>query len=391
MTASSPIADDMRRIVLLITNLGRGGAETQVVRLALGLKSRGWSVAVVALMTPQDFVQELEGAGISVTALHLGRGMGRTMIGLPAALRVLRKLQPSLLVAFNFPAEVVARLCGRLAGIRVVIVSVRTTLLGGVARRLVYRFGDFLVTAVAANSEAVRRELEKLGVGSGKLFTIPNGIDVTAWKVSDDLAERRRTEIGVGRDSFLWLAVGNVRDAKDYPSLIGAVRHCVDAGDSIHLCIAGAETLDESMRQLVVNAGLKDHVTLLGKRKDVAALLCIADAFVLSSAWEGMPNALMEAMACGKPVVATNVGGVSELVEEGLSGFVVPLRDPRMLASAMRKLMQLAPAQRRHMGQAGRQIIQDRFSVELLVDRWEALSWNVLNPGKSAQEAHDGQ
>ena len=119
--------------------------------------------------------------------------------------------------------------------------------------------------------------------------------------------------------------------------------------------------------------GISDRVVFLGLRRDIPSLLDAADGYVLSSVWEGLPNAVMEAMAAAKPVVATCVGGVPELVQEDETGFIAPPRNPEALAQAMEKMMALPKEKRLEMGEVGRAYIEANYSLEHVVDQWEAL------------------
>jgi glycosyltransferase involved in cell wall biosynthesis len=144
------------------------------------------------------------------------------------------------------------------------------------------------------------------------------------------------------------------------------------------LLIAGRGPLLEELQAQAQRLGIASQVSFLGVREDIAALLAAADGFVLSSAWEGMPNVVMEALAAAKPVVATRVGGVSELVETGKSGVLVPPRDPTALSQAMRQLMTLPAEQRREMGSRGRSRVAAQFSLGVMADRWMTLYGQLL-------------
>jgi glycosyltransferase involved in cell wall biosynthesis len=149
-------------------------------------------------------------------------------------------------------------------------------------------------------------------------------------------------------------------------------------GDA-RLWVAGAEASAAeaaSVRALTTDLGLKDAVRWLGLCRDVPALLDAADAYVMASAWEGMPLAVGEAMAMEKPVVATDAGGVRELV--GAAGAIVPSRAPDALASAMLHLMRSTPEERRTQGRAARERIRELFSMDAKADEWEALYRTVL-------------
>ncbi len=123
---------------------------------------------------------------------------------------------------------------------------------------------------------------------------------------------------------------------------------------------------------------LEDKVRFLGVRRDVPDLMNAADAYVMSSAWEGMPMVLLEAEACGLPVVATDVGGNSEVILNNKSGYIVPPGDSEALAAAIVKMMALSEAERRAMGRAGRAHIEANYSLERVVDQWEELYRELL-------------
>jgi glycosyltransferase involved in cell wall biosynthesis len=191
----------------------------------------------------------------------------------------------------------------------------------------------------------------------------------------------------VATGEFLWLAIGRLLDQKDYPTLLQAFQPL--ASDRARLLIAGRGPLLEELQQRTQQLGIAGQVEFLGVRHDIAALLASADGFVLSSAWEGMPNVVMEALAAAKPVVATEVGGVAELVEAGQSGFLVPPGDPAALAAGMRLLMSLPEEQRNQMGLRGRQRMVTRYSLEAMADRWlalyrELLGSRAVNPAASS-------
>jgi glycosyltransferase involved in cell wall biosynthesis len=132
------------------------------------------------------------------------------------------------------------------------------------------------------------------------------------------------------------------------------------------------------MEQLASDLGVTERVKFLGTRRDIPALMDAADAYVMSSAWEGLPMVLLEAAASGLPIVATDVGGNSEVVIDGKTGFLVPPKDPDALAQAMLRLMGLPPEEHRRMGAVARQHIEANYSLDHVVDQWEALYTELL-------------
>jgi len=359
----------MMDVVFLVTNLDRGGAETQLVRIALSLKRRGWKVGIITMLPSSEFLDEIREAGIPLVECITPRNrLPWRMI--PKMTRQLRQWRPPVLVTFNFPADVMGRTCGWLARVPKIIGTLRTAYVKTFGRELIYRFTEPLVALTVSNSKAaVTYMLTRRILTPGKTLVIPNGMKASDFPAPVS-SEAVRTELAIPPDAFLWLAVGNLRPAKDYPTLLDAAALCAAGSPNFRLCIVGGGETLEAMGSEVEARGLKDRVQFLGSRTDVPRLLRACDAFVLSSAWEGMPNTVMEAMASALPVVATDVGGVCELIEHGTSGFIVPPRNPAALAEQMSSVMNLDPDARREMGASGRECMVARFDIERVVDQW---------------------
>ena len=169
--------------------------------------------------------------------------------------------------------------------------------------------------------------------------------------------------------------MGRITEQKDYPNLFRALGL---QPSSSALWLVGDGELREESEAAVRDAGLADRVSFLGVRSDVSALLSAADGFVLASAWEGLPMVLLEAAASGLPAVATDVGGVAEIVKPHV-GKLVPARDPQALAHAMTQLENTNPAERSEMGRSAREVAIGNFDIAGVVSRWEALFRAALN------------
>lgn len=362
------------RVVILSIGLGRGGgAELQIVRLACDLRRRGWEVRVVTLLRPAAWIGELAAAGVPVTWLGV-RGRAPDPRPFVRLVALLRRVRPHALVTFMFHANVVGRLMGRLAGVPVVVSSVRAENFGGALRYWLVSATDRLADATTANSRHVADDLVRRGV------VRPGGIHVTlnAFTVPErapPAAEvaAARGALGVDPDDFLWLAVGSPGWHKDYPTLLRASRILARDGWAGKLRIAGQGPDNAALVAMAAELGVAGRVEFLGFRGDVPLLVHAADGFVSSSVSEGMPNAIAEAMAAGKPVVATRVGGTPELVEDGTSGFLVPPGDPVALAGAMRRVMEMEPERRAAMGAAGRAFVASAHQPRRVADHWESL------------------
>ena len=187
-----------------------------------------------------------------------------------------------------------------------------------------------------------------------------------------------REQLGCAPEAFVWLTVGRLEPVKNHLELLRAFREVAAGHPHARLLIAGQGSLQAATEQRIVELGLADRVRLLGLRRDIPDLLNAADAFVLPSLWEGMPLTLLEASATALPIVATDVGGNSEVVLDGKTGYLVPPQEAKALTQAMLRVMLLSENDRIAMGQAGRAHVVQNFDLERVVDRWESLYRELL-------------
>ena len=365
------------RCVLLVTGLGYGGAETQVVSLAIRLKGRGWDVQVVSLMPPKAYVEELEAVGIPVSSLGIRRKLPDLRPILRLA-RLIRKLRPHIVHSHMVHANLLARIVRPLASVPVLICTAHNIDEGGWLRELLYRFTDPLCDLTTQVSQAGLERYVRVGaVPAEKIRFIPNGVDTARFRPDPKARDALQKELGV-EGSFVWLAVGRFDPQKDYPNLLRAFAQVAAEETRAVLLIAGDGPLRPAAEELARELGVAGRVRFLGIRRDVPQLMNAADAYVMSSAWEGMPMVLLEASATGLPIVATDVGGNREVVLEDVTGFLVPAKDPKALAEAMLRLMNLPLEERRRMGERGRKHIEENYSLDRVVDQWEALYRELL-------------
>lgn len=383
----------LKNIVFLTTQFGPGGAETQILRIALTLKEKGYDVSVVSMLPAMGFVSQLHRAGVGYHCLNMNRGKV-SPLDLWRLVDLLREIQPEVIANFCFHANVLGSVAGRLSGRPVVISSIRSAYFGSRKRDYVERIlsSARITDLTVTNSALVSRALVERGViRSERIRVIYNGIYCDDYQSRASSRQETRAQLGVQADEFLWLAVGNVRPEKDYPNLLHAFHRLREqlAGRT-RLRVAGGFWSDEvyaEVMRLVERYSLQDSVQFLGQRMDVPALMHAADALVLSSKTEGLPNVVMEAMASGLPVVATDVGGVRELVQGGVTGFVVPSDAPEQLAESMAAVEALSQEERVAMGSRGRQHIQENFDLDVITGQWEALFLEQLQRKSGAVSA----
>jgi len=364
------------KVLLLITGLGYGGAETQLVRVATRLKTRGWEVRVVSLIPPRAYVEELEVAGIPVFSLGIRRKLPDLRPILRLA-RLIREWRPHIVHSHMVHANLLARLARLLVPFPVLVCSARNIREGNRLRELLYRLTDPLCDLTTQVCQAGLERYVRIGaVPRHKIRYIPNGVDIKRFEPNpeDRLKTRRELEV----DGFVWLAVGRFDPQKDYPTLLRAFVKVAHKHSNTVLLIAGDGPLRKTMEGMARELGIEKYVRFLGTRQDIPQLMNAADAYVMSSAWEGMANVLLEASATGLPIVTTDVGGNREVILHNKTGFLMPPKDPHALAQAMLHLMGMPEEERQAMGKAAREYVEANFSLDQVVAQWEALYRELL-------------
>jgi glycosyltransferase involved in cell wall biosynthesis len=366
------------RIAYILTSLGVGGAERQVLDIAQRMALRGHAVSILVLRARQSAQWPTD---LEVHHLDMRRTPGSVVAGLARAYKILRAFRPDIIHSHTFHSNFVARVL-RLFQAAPVLSTVHNVYEGGWPRMLAYRITDPLCRRTTAVSQAAANRYVRLkAVSARKCQVVTNGIDTAAFAHDPERRARMREEMGAGEE-FIWVATGRIAPAKDYPNLLRAFALVTAECSETRLWVAGEGDADclSGLKGLADELGLQGRVRWLGLCREMPALLDAGDGFVLSSAWEGMPLALGEAMAMEKPAVATDVGGVRELLGE--AGSIVPAKAPEALGKAMLEMMQATPEARAALGRAARVRIESRFSIDAKTDEWEALYREVLARGR---------
>ena len=268
-------------------------------------------------------------------------------------------------------SNVWAVVLGRLTGVPVVVAHEHSWAFSGSRRRrlldrhLIARGSDVLI---ACSAEDRRRMIEFEGIAPRDVVLVPNGIAARAPSPSRNL----RRELGIARDVPVVGSVGMLRPEKRFDVLVRAAAELVARRPEARVLIVGDGTERARLEALVAELGLSDSVRLLGARDDVPDVLAALDVAVTCSDFEGTPLSVLEYMEAALPVVATRVGGLAHLLEDGVHGLLVPRRNPAALAEALDVLLG-DPARRRAMGAAGRERRRAEFDLDVMVARVEEL------------------
>jgi glycosyltransferase involved in cell wall biosynthesis len=356
----------------LVTSLDLGGAEQQVRLLAREFNRRGWGVEVVSMVAPDRPEPMLDAAGISVSSLGMPRGLPDPR-GLARFIGLVQHRRPHVIHATLVHANLLAMVAHLFARDPVIVTTACSLNEGSGWRYAAYRLTHRLADVMTAVSQAVADELvRRQAAEPGRLIVVPNGVDVAEHRHDDRARAAVRRELALG-SRFVWLAAGRLVPAKAYHTLIEAVIEVRHSHPELTLLIAGDGPLEAVLRSLVTERGLLANVQLLGRRGDIPALMSAADAYVMSSDWEGLPLALLEAASGSLPTVATNVAGNGEVVVDGETGYLVPPGDPMALAQGMERVMDMTDDERSAVGEAARERVVARFDLAVVADRWQAI------------------
>jgi glycosyltransferase involved in cell wall biosynthesis len=225
-----------------------------------------------------------------------------------------------------------------------------------------------LFTRIVTVSEAVRREVLRAGYPARRVLTLHDAMDATTFSPGRlQLGAQVRQELGCTTAHLLVCAVGRLSPEKGHGFLLAAFREVIAAVPKARLVLAGEGPLRSRLQAQVAEWGLGDHVIFAGYRDDVEAIIAASDLLVMPSLREGFGDPIIEAMALHRPVIASRVGGMVEIVHDGETGLLVPPGDPGALALAIINLLR-EPQARERMGLQGRRVALREFSVERLAD-----------------------
>lgn len=352
-----PAIPEQLRVGLVTGSLSQGGAEKQLVYMARALHEAGVQVRVYSLTRGEYYEPALQALGLPPE--WAGRLQG-PLLRTPALAAAVRPFRPHLLQSATFFTNLYTALAAPLAG-AVSIGCLRSDLQHSFDEN--GRWGPWLLRLpkfLMANSARAGRSLLEKGIRPGRILVVPNVIDLEdfdgrAAQPAVDLPQRETGEVRV-------ITVARLVPAKRLERFLQALHDARAVYPGLRGVIAGDGPEKARLLDRAAEFGLLPHgVSFLGRRDDVPALLKQADIFMLTSAHEGFPNALIEAMAAGLPVIATPAGDSAGILQDGLTGFVVPHDDPQALADRLVELAHSAGLRRR-LGAAGRQRVEIRYN-----------------------------
>jgi glycosyltransferase involved in cell wall biosynthesis len=358
------------RLLFVAADMHRGGAERQWATLIPALARRGAEVRLLCLNDEGPLFEEVRAAGVPATCAHLA---GRTD---RAALRHALSeagARPGAVVTRGVSPQVVGEAIARRAGAAHVLNEHTPLTPEGELlplrphQQALTRVVAPFVDRVIAVSEHQREPLRRRGYRGDRIVVVPNGVfeeDVEVRRPREDV----RRELGLAERDFAMVCVANLRVEKGGRAFVEAISAAREQVPALRGLLVGDGPERAALESL---AGSREGVYLLGSRGDVPDLLAACDAFCLLSEAEALPMSILEAMALGRPVVATEVGGIPEAVAHAQTGLVVPAREGPAAAHALARLA-AQPEWARELGEAGRERQREHFSGPAMVERYEA-------------------
>jgi glycosyltransferase involved in cell wall biosynthesis len=356
------------------SSTGWGGQEIRVFSEIRWLRRCGHAAGVV-VPRGSALGRRAEAAGIPVSWIAMPRALDPLAVARIA--RRLRQQRVQLLVTHSSVDAWTAGLAARCAGVPVVRMRhLSVPVRANPVSRAVY---TVLCDRIVTTGEAIRTLLiQRLRVPPAKVVSIPTGVDLEEFDPARAVPSGLRRELTLNPEAPLLGIVAVLRSWKGHLVFLQALRHLRERRPDVQAVLVGDGPFRPVIQDAIRGHGLADHVRLLGHREDVAEILSALDVVVsASTAAEGIPQALLQALAMCRPVVATDAGGVPEIIRPRETGWLVPVGEPHALAEAVLEALTDSP-RARHMGEQGRKLVEAEFSLETMGERVERLYYGVV-------------
>lgn len=372
----------IRLLIITDTNIGGdGGAEQHIKQLVEHLDQDRFCVDVMQLgkTVPVEFGRI---GNASVWHMPTGRIFSMHGIGRMYKLfRFIRSNRHDCIISFFESSDILAALLSRITRVQCILSSRRDTGFRYSRKlRFAYRYIDSYFTSIIVPSMAVYDSLVNAGTPAKNIVLVHNGVDIDRFSSIDKNILRK--ELSISKECILLGIVARLSKEKDHLTLLQTVYELHQSGREVSLVVAGQGEMKDLLVREASQLGLGKNIFFLGMRKDIPQILAGVDIFILSSITEGMSNAILEAMAAGKPVVATNVGGNPELVADNETGYLVPAKNSSAMVEMIGRLADDS-ALRRSMGAAGRRLVSYKYSTTSMVKKYESVICQGMDLNKS--------
>ncbi len=372
--SESGVAENQKkiRVLLFIDSIDAGGAQRQMVVLANGLAKMGIDVMLVNYFPGSQLIDQLDQSRVKRIVV-LKKGKLDIRFGI-ALYRLFKRYRPHVLVSYLNTANLWARLVGPIAGIRGIITSERSLDIARSRKKLMLeKFLAPLSSRIVLNAYAIQNALISHGIDPEKTVVIQNGVDTRYFsKIEDERVLKFRNRVGIKPDALLMTLPARLTREKNHQGLVAALQDFGSLPQRLHVLFVGNE-FDPSIRagiEAMTRAdGFSDRISFFPAQKDMPVVYGASDIVVLPSVYEGFPNVIVEAMACERVVLASNVSDNPQIVRHGVDGFLFDIDCPRSLDDALEQVFSLSPGQAEQVGLAARSVVVDKFSEERLITK----------------------
>lgn len=355
------------KILYVITGLGLGGAEKFVISLAEELYQNSHEIKIAYLTGKVRLIPKYKDIELIPLELNSFRDIFTSFNNY---VKLLKSFQPDIVHAHMVHANIFTRIGRLFQPVPKLISTAHNSNEGGMYRMLAYRLTHYLsdITTNVSRQAVLDFEYRK-AVPKNSMLSIYNGVNTRKFSNLNIDKKGFLEKLGLNSQKKILLAVGRLEEQKDYPNLIRALSILKESNIlNLQLIIVGDGSLRNRIEDLIKSLNLSHEVKLLGNRYDIPELMNIADIYILSSKFEGLPTVLIEAMACEKFIVATDCGGSAEIL--GDTGILVAAQDSLALAQAIEQALVLSEQEINENGKRARKRVEDLFSLESCVSKW---------------------
>jgi glycosyltransferase involved in cell wall biosynthesis len=334
------------------------------------------TVVSISVKCDKFATERLSQAGIGFSTIAMRSGWPNPA-GVVRLLRIIRTVRPTILQTWMYHADLLGLLVGKLARVPVILWNIRCTRLdmGWISRSVVRALIPLspIPTAVISNSQAGVRVHQQLGYKPKEWIWIPNSLDLAEFKPQPEARPQLRRELKLAASDIVVGLVARCDPKKDHVNFVRAARLIAIEYPRVNFALVGqgADRSNQQLLSVIQSEGVQGRFHLMGLRDDISSITSAFDIACSSSSAEGLSNTISEAMACGVPCVATDVGDSALLL--GDTGKIVPSQDPQAFAAACCELLALSPGQRFQFGMRGRERVRQYFSLSAVVARYQNL------------------
>lgn len=358
------------KILYLIATLDIGGTEKQLLTLLKGLDKNKYEPIVCCLRRGGPFKEEIESLGIKV--IILGKKSKYDISIIPKLIRLIKKEKPIIVHTFLWTSNFWGRIASIICRVPVIISGERCVdLWKGWFEFSADKILSYFTDKIISNAFVIKKFLVSNGISNSKIEVVYNGLDFSIYEISYNTDEIKK-ELNIDFQKHIIGFVGRLSYQKNPQMFVDIAKKILRKRNDVQFLIIGDGELRQQVEEQIKKYDIENKIKILGYRKDIPRILQIIDIVVFTSRWEGLPNVLLEASASAKPVVASDVDGVREVVIDKKTGFVISLVDEEGFLNAILKLLD-SPVEAMKMGKEGRNFVRETFGVSKFIKNIEKI------------------